>query len=87
MIAVDTGVDDAEAIMLALSCPDIEVMAITCVAGNVDIDKVCLNTLKVLKVCERLDVSIYLTLILPPRGPNNCMFWAMIEAEGEVRRL
>ena len=20
----------------------------------------------------------------PPRGPNNCMFWAMIEAEGEV---
>ena len=23
----------------------------------------------------------------PPRGPNNCMFWAMIEAEGEVRRL
>ena len=65
MIDVDTGVDDAEAIMLALSCPDIEVMAITCVAGNVDIDKVCLNTLKVLKVCERLDVSTYLTLILP----------------------
>ena len=22
----------------------------------------------------------------PPRGPNNCMFWAMIEAEGEVGR-
>ena len=58
MIDVDTGVDDAQAIMLALSSPDIEVMAITCVAGNVDIDKVCLNTLKVLKVCDRLDVSI-----------------------------
>ena len=21
-----------------------------------------------------------------PRGPNNCMFWAMLEAEGEVGR-
>ena len=57
MIDVDTGVDDAHALMLALSSPNIDVVAITCVAGNVDIDKVTLNTLKVLKVCNRKDVS------------------------------
>lgn len=61
IIDVDTGVDDAQAIMLALSRSDIEVLAITCVAGNVhvNIDQVCLNTLKVLKVCKRLDIPVY----------------------------
>lgn len=59
IIDVDTGVDDAQAVMLALSRPDIEVVAITCVAGNVDVDQVCLNTLKVLSVCGRLDIPIY----------------------------
>jgi inosine-uridine nucleoside N-ribohydrolase len=56
IIDVDTGVDDAQAIMLALSRPDIQVVGITCVAGNVDVDQVCVNTLKVLSVCDRLDV-------------------------------
>ncbi|XP_060573667.1 nucleoside hydrolase-like isoform X3 [Ruditapes philippinarum] len=59
IIDVDTGVDDAQAIMLALSRPDIQVVAITCVAGNVDVDQVCVNTLKVLSVCDRLDVPVY----------------------------
>lgn len=58
IIDVDTGVDDAQAIMLALSRPDIEVVAITCVAGNVGVDQVCINTLKALSVCDRLDVRI-----------------------------
>ena len=57
IIDVDTGVDDAQAIMLALSKPDIQVVGITCVAGNCNVDQVCLNTLKVLTACDRLDVS------------------------------
>ena len=56
IIDVDTGVDDAQALMLALSRPEIDVVAITCVAGNVGVDQVCLNTLKVLSICDRLDV-------------------------------
>lgn len=59
IIDVDTGVDDAQAIMLALSRPDIDVLAITCVSGNVDVEKVCINTLKVLKVCNRLNIPVY----------------------------
>ena len=64
IIDVDTGVDDAQALMLALSRPDIDVVAITCVAGNVQLDKVCINTLKVLTICKRLDVSIHATIHL-----------------------
>ena len=57
IIDVDTGVDDAQALILALSKPDIQVLGVTCVAGNCNVDQVCLNTLKVLTVCDRLDVS------------------------------
>ena len=39
-------------------------------------------------ICDLfVHVMIHWWVIKPPRGPNNCMFWAMIEAEGEVRRL
>ena len=58
ILDVDTGIDDAQAIMFALSLPTLDVIAITCVKGNVDVDIVCLNTLRILRVCDRLDVSI-----------------------------
>lgn len=57
LIDVDTGVDDALAIILALSQPDVELLGITCVNGNINVDQVCKNTLRVLKVCGRMDVS------------------------------
>lgn len=65
IIDVDTGVDDAQALMLALSRPNIDVVAITCVAGNVAVDQVCINTLKVLAICDRLDVPVYRGLNTP----------------------
>ena len=42
---------------------------------------------KYLFVIYLFHVMIHWWVRKPPRGPNNCMFWAMIEAEGEVRRL
>ena len=36
IIDCDTGIDDAQAILIALS-QDVEVLAITCVAGNVTV--------------------------------------------------
>ncbi|XP_061188405.1 nucleoside hydrolase-like [Saccostrea echinata] len=59
IIDCDTGVDDAQAIMMAVSRPDIDVIAITCVNGNVDIDNVCRNTLRVLKICEALHIPVF----------------------------
>lgn len=57
ILDIDTGSDDAQALILALTHPDIEVVAVTCVKGNCEIDQVCINTLKVLTICNRLDVS------------------------------
>ena len=45
---VDTGTDDALAILYALRHPELEVLGISCVAGNVPIDQVVINTCKVL---------------------------------------
>lgn len=59
IIDCDAGNDDAQAIMLALSHPDIDVIGITCVTGNVRVDQVCLNVLRVLKACDRLDVPVF----------------------------
>ena len=42
---VDTGVDDALAILLAVKHPALEVRGVTTVVGNVDLEQVTRNTL------------------------------------------
>uniref|UniRef100_A0A3Q4BI40 Inosine/uridine-preferring nucleoside hydrolase domain-containing protein n=1 Tax=Mola mola TaxID=94237 RepID=A0A3Q4BI40_MOLML len=59
IIDVDTGVDDALAIMVALADPNVEVLAIICCFGNTSLEKALKNTLRVLKVCKRLDIPVY----------------------------
>ncbi|WAR30402.1 URH2-like protein [Mya arenaria] len=58
LIDTDAGVDDAQAILMALKSPDVDVIGITCVAGNVDAMQVGKNVLRVLQVVNRLDVSV-----------------------------
>ncbi|XP_031573606.1 inosine-uridine preferring nucleoside hydrolase-like [Actinia tenebrosa] len=58
IIDCDAGIDDAQAIILALSL-DVEVLAITCVAGNIGVDQVVKNVLKVLDTCGRTDIPVY----------------------------
>ena len=58
IIDTDCGIDDAQAIMMALAAPNIEVLGITCVFGNAAIENVCQNVLRVLSVCERKGVSL-----------------------------
>lgn len=52
ILDVDTGVDDALAILFAVKHPAIDVLAITCVAGNAALGQVIENTLKILDVAE-----------------------------------
>ncbi|XP_068165824.1 inosine-uridine preferring nucleoside hydrolase-like [Antennarius striatus] len=59
IIDVDTGVDDAQAIMVALADPDVTVLGITCCFGNTPLQNVLKNTLRVLKVCNRLDIPVF----------------------------
>ncbi|GFO19906.1 pyrimidine-specific ribonucleoside hydrolase rihb [Plakobranchus ocellatus] len=59
ILDVDTGIDDSHAIMLALAHHNVEILAITCANGNVNVDLVVENTLRVLKACGREDIPVY----------------------------
>ena len=58
VIDCDAGIDDAQAIMIALS-HEVDILAITCTFGNVDVDQVSKNVLKILDVCGRTDIPVY----------------------------
>ena len=58
IIDTDAGVDDAQAIMLALSHPGVDVLAITTLTGNVHIRQVNPNVLTILEIIKR-DVPVY----------------------------
>ena len=60
IIDCDPGIDDALALMLALSLPNIEVIGITIVCGNVPVEKGANNALTVLNWLNRLDIPVYL---------------------------
>lgn len=53
VIDTDPGVDDSLAIFFALAHPDLQVEAITCVAGNVALDHTLENALRLLELAER----------------------------------
>ncbi|XP_061925774.1 inosine-uridine preferring nucleoside hydrolase isoform X1 [Entelurus aequoreus] len=59
LVDVDCGVDDAQAIMLALVAPNVDLLGVTCVHGNTTVENVCRNTLRVLQACERLDIPVF----------------------------
>ncbi|MFI5957879.1 nucleoside hydrolase [Cryptosporangium sp. NPDC051539] len=50
ILDVDTGVDDALALLLAVGSPALDVLGVTCVAGNTGLEPVVANTLRVLDV-------------------------------------
>ena len=68
IIDCDAGVDDAQAILIALADPSVEVLAITCVAGNVSAENVSVNVLKVLELCERTDIPVHRGANVPLLG-------------------
>jgi pyrimidine-specific ribonucleoside hydrolase len=55
---VDTGTDDALAILYAIAHPELELLGITCVAGNVALDEVVINTCKVLDAGGAGDIPV-----------------------------
>jgi len=58
LLDVDTGVDDAIALLLAVAHPHVELVAVTCVAGNVDVQQAAANTLAVLELCDAADTEV-----------------------------
>lgn len=60
IIDTDPGQDDAVAILLALASPDeIELLGLTCVAGNVPLDLTARNARMVLELARRTDIPVF----------------------------
>ncbi len=59
IIDTDPGQDDAAAILMALGSPEIEVLALTCVAGNVPLPMVTRNARMVAELAGRRDLPVH----------------------------
>lgn len=59
ILDVDTGVDDALAIIYGLESKNFDLLGITAVSGNVPLHMTEKNTLKVLKLANREDIRVY----------------------------
>ena len=60
IIDCDPGIDDSLALLLALNSPELDVMGITIVSGNVPANQGAKNALKVLKLLKREDIKVYI---------------------------
>lgn len=60
IIDCDPGIDDSLALLLALNSPELDVIGITVVSGNVPANQGAKNVLKVLKLMKREDIKVYI---------------------------
>ena len=58
VLDVDTGTDDALALLYAVGSPDLELRGVSCVAGNAGLEQVVDNTLKVLDAAGAPEVPV-----------------------------
>ena len=59
IIDTDPGQDDAVALLLAMASPELELLGITCVAGNVPLDLTARNARMVCELARRTDLPVY----------------------------
>jgi pyrimidine-specific ribonucleoside hydrolase len=65
ILDVDTGVDDALAILFAVRHPGVDVLGISCVAGNASLAQVVDNTLRILDAADAPDVPVAAGAVRP----------------------
>ena len=65
LVDVDTGIDDALALLYLCGSPEAELLAVTCVAGNVAAKQVAENTRAVLELAGRADIEVALGREVP----------------------
>jgi purine nucleosidase len=84
IIDTDTASDDAVALMMALRAPNVEVVAITTVAGNVNLEQATRNALTVVEHCGA-DVPVYAGLHKPIlRPPSDATFFHGQDGMGDT---
>lgn len=69
IIDTDPGQDDAVAILLALASPELEVLGITAVAGNVSLALTEVNARKICELAGRPEIKVYAGAIRPLLRP------------------
>ncbi|MGD9715358.1 MAG: nucleoside hydrolase [Thermomicrobiales bacterium] len=70
ILDVDTGTDDALALAYAVSHPDIELVAVTTVAGNIGVGQTTANTVAVLDWLGAVDVPVHRGASRPLARPH-----------------
>ncbi|MDO5675971.1 MAG: nucleoside hydrolase [Propionibacteriaceae bacterium] len=75
ILDVDTGIDDALALIYAAAHPDVAIRAVTCVAGNAGLDAVVRNTRGVLDLMGRSDVPVAAGAASPLLGDARPATW------------
>ncbi len=68
VIDTDPGVDDAIAILVALASPELDVVALTTVAGNVDLERTTRNARRLVELSGRSDVVVAAGCAAPLAG-------------------
>jgi purine nucleosidase len=58
ILDVDTGIDDSLALLYAAASPEVDLVAATCVSGNIDAHQVGINTRAILELAGRADVEV-----------------------------
>jgi purine nucleosidase len=58
ILDVDTGVDDALALLYAVASPEVDLIGATCVMGNISVEQSTENTLAVLEAAGRGEVEV-----------------------------
>ena len=70
ILDVDTGIDDALALALALGSPEAELVAVTTLAGNVGVEATTANTLAVLAWLGRAETPVHRGASRPLARPH-----------------
>src|SRR5690606_40870822 len=75
ILDVDTGVDDALALLFAAAHPELDLIGVSCVAGNASLGRVVDNTLRVLALAGAAEVPVaagaHRPLIEPTRAARH----------------
>jgi inosine-uridine nucleoside N-ribohydrolase len=83
ILDVDTGIDDALALALAVRHPDVQLEAVVTVAGNVRLELTTRNTLRVLDWLGATDVPVYVGAERPlKREPRDASDWHGVDGLG-----
>src|SRR3990170_5013454 len=58
IIDQDGGIDDALALIFALRSPELEVVGVTAVSGNVSVEQAAVNAQRVVELLDRKDIWV-----------------------------